>query len=490
MLQEYKAISGQSVYDVCTLLYGNCDNIVKLCANSGIEDMDIADLQGVVFLYEINDVSNAALQQFLLSEPRGTNYFTPDAACAIVTGLALDSATTTELVLSWDSIPTSAGYQYALTFSDTQPTTGWTTILTNTVTISGLTSGTTFYFWIRNVCFPGSFSAADYLLVETEVPTIYLWTSPWLNPDVTNPSPGDYMPYAMPPVSIYNGTTLVTLPTIELRTETDEDNYLTYLNSGFSPDLTGTFTRTSGVFKYEPGTGEMPSVFGTIETLYKYADIVYKGIATSNARIVFGMGILGKVVINWDDPDDATLTLVTTTSTVVHNYTHVTPPSGAVYDFRMYHNDKVIGFSINETVSTPVAPISSMTGTMPAQMRNYLFENCASLYAGSPSAANMLTSNMADLRKIQINNTNIVQFSPRPFATGSFNVLKVIDFSSNKLSSTAVDDTLIDFNGHTTALDPGTILLDGQTPAAPRTPASDAAYADLVSDGYSILVDP
>jgi hypothetical protein len=74
MLKEYKARDGQSAYDVCMLLYGTLDYLAKLLVDSGIQNADTSDFSGVTFLYDPTLVNNQAVQTFLLTDNRGTNY--------------------------------------------------------------------------------------------------------------------------------------------------------------------------------------------------------------------------------------------------------------------------------------------------------------------------------------------------------------------------------------------------------------------------------
>jgi hypothetical protein len=74
MLQEYKARDGQSAYDVCIIVYGSLDYLVKLLVDSGIENADTSDFSGVTFLYDPTLVTNQAVQTFLTRDNRGTNY--------------------------------------------------------------------------------------------------------------------------------------------------------------------------------------------------------------------------------------------------------------------------------------------------------------------------------------------------------------------------------------------------------------------------------
>lgn len=74
-------------------------------------------------------------------------------ACAVPTNLTVTGTTTTTATFSWTNGSPSIGVAYAVTTTNTPPTGSGTNISGNTVTVSsGLSAGTSYYFWLRNRC--------------------------------------------------------------------------------------------------------------------------------------------------------------------------------------------------------------------------------------------------------------------------------------------------------------------------------------------------
>jgi hypothetical protein len=53
-MQQYKAINGQSLQDVCLSTYGSLDYIYKLIVDNNIEDLEYTPVTGDVFLYDLS----------------------------------------------------------------------------------------------------------------------------------------------------------------------------------------------------------------------------------------------------------------------------------------------------------------------------------------------------------------------------------------------------------------------------------------------------
>lgn len=492
MLKEYKAIAGQSVYDVCTLLYGNCNNIVKLCADSGLTDIDTVDLSGFTFIYDTSLVANNALQSFLLANDRGTNYITPDAACPIIAGLSQTGSTTSDITATWSAYGAATGYQYALTGSDSAPTTGWVTTTDVTVTIGGLASGTTYFFWIRAICGPGSFSAGVNISVATDVAELTLWTSPWLDPDVVNPSPGIFMEYFIPPVSIYTGFALATIPSIIIRTELEEDAYLVYLNSGFEPLLNGTFARASGVFSYIGGLSESPSLFGDAVALYKKMKATFTVDVSLDLPTGYrytGSGV-SKQGLNWGDGTDLEYYTSSDTSTHLVTHTVMHDISGAPVEFEMFHNDNfaLLQYIENGIVYPSDSHILGVTGLIPNKIISMGFLSCSEL----ATASNILEVDISMcpiIEVFQAISCPLVQ-SLNVFNDPN-NAIRYVTINQCNLDSAATDAAINDFvantwNGTLT----GGVISILNSPAAPPTATSLASRNLLTTASWTQSYNP
>lgn len=490
MLKEYKARSGQSVYDVCMIVYGSLDYVVKLCADSGLSDADRNDLSGVTFVYDTDFVANQAVQSFLDAANRGTNYFTPDSGCPIISGLSVDSTTPSSITVVWDSSPLAVGFEYVLTNTNTIPVSGWINTTSTTATILGLISGSTYYVWVRTICGAGRISAAASVEATTTVPEIMLWISPWLDPDITNPSPGDFMPYAMPPMSIFTGFTVVTLPTIVIPDEAAEDAYLLYLNSGFDPLLTGTFSRSSGVFSYAAGIGETPSVYGTIFVLYKRMKLTLTDMIATKPmgfRYRSGSGInTTQMVVEWGDGEDPNYYNTPAATTVV---THTfTATSTAVY---VYHNDKVdiLEFIENGLIYPANAKLSKIEENLPKYLLTLDISSCEE-FADSESNVSGIDITMCD-------SLRVLSFRSNPALQGFSGLfidlkpsLNSIVMQSNPLSTSTTNGLINTFVANSwTGATGGTIIITNSPAAAPSAPSA-TSRATLASAGWLQTYNP
>lgn len=489
MLQEYKALDGQSAYDVCMILYGTLDHFAKLCSDSGLANADTVDLSGYTFVYDTELVNNQAVKSFLSASTYGTNYYTPDVACPIVTGLTQDSGDPSSITASWNSNSLATGFQYALTGTDTPPTSGWTSTTDTSVTITGLMTGATYFLWLRTLCGPGSFSGPVSISVATTVPMLTLWTSPWLDPSVTNPSPGDFMPYAIPPISIFTGFTLVTIPAIIIEDETGEDDYLAYLNSGFDPALNGAFSRTDGVFTYEAGTGEMPAPYGSYEVLYAWFVLTFDDMTAGKDcgfRYQSGGGAnTTRLVIDWDDTSDLQYIGATGINNVPHEF------EDTATEVRVFHNNKMTNITFREDGAFyPVAAnLLEITGLLPSGLGGIDISEC-------PQFATS-TSNISDLDISMC--PNLVTFSCRvnsalqgfsALFTAPHNFMRAIIFKNNVFNATVTDGLINDFvNNSWGGITNGTFTLQNAPPAAP-TAASLTSRTAIAAAAWTQAYDP
>ncbi len=87
------------------------------------------------------------------SKPQVRFYMnTAVAACAAPSNLQLTSVTGTSASFSWTAGAPSIGYSYVVNQSATPPSSGTNSTGTTLTVNSGLSAGTSYYFWIRNRC--------------------------------------------------------------------------------------------------------------------------------------------------------------------------------------------------------------------------------------------------------------------------------------------------------------------------------------------------
>lgn len=71
--------------------------------------------------------------------------------CPIITGLTCTEIETSSLTFEWNTYVGAMGYEYAINTTGDTPT-SWTFIASNVVTISDLTGGIEYFFFVRNKC--------------------------------------------------------------------------------------------------------------------------------------------------------------------------------------------------------------------------------------------------------------------------------------------------------------------------------------------------
>jgi hypothetical protein len=75
-------------------------------------------------------------------------------SCAVVTGLAATSITSSSATINWAAVACATGYEWAVTTSATPPASGTSTTLT-TASPTGLTASTNYYAHVRTACGSG-----------------------------------------------------------------------------------------------------------------------------------------------------------------------------------------------------------------------------------------------------------------------------------------------------------------------------------------------
>ncbi len=76
--------------------------------------------------------------------------------CAIVTNLSAGTPAATTATITWTANPAGTGYEWINNTSSTAPTGDGAFTEASSQAITGLTAATTYHFWIRTICGPGS----------------------------------------------------------------------------------------------------------------------------------------------------------------------------------------------------------------------------------------------------------------------------------------------------------------------------------------------
>jgi hypothetical protein len=403
--------------------------------------------------------------------------------CPIVTGLASSDVTPTTLTFSW--LATGApSYEYAYNETGLPPVSWLPTPLTE-VTITGLLSETEYFFFVRAKC-ADAFYSASVSNSETTASANPLWISPWLDPDVTNPSPGIFMEYGITEFSIFDGTADVDIPAIVLYTEAEEDAYLTFLNSGAFPTLTGTFSRTLGVFAYALGTGEGVATLPT--ALYK--KMIYD-VKVDIGLVDFGFTVTrasvspAKMVIDYEDGNVVGYTNPAFgAQNITHSFDGVV--SGDVKNVNVFHNDAISAIDFREDgVPYPAtAEIVDVTGIAPLLIRVFGTRVCDQIATYSVDFTGCtLLKNIVFQNNYNMSDVPNIFLSPLPEFQSLF-------CDDNNFDSTETDRIINDFVANswdgTTAIS----MRITNIPAAAPTAASLAARTAMITAGCTLTFDP
>lgn len=181
------------------------------------------------------------------------------ATCFAPTALSAGSVTPTSATVSWTppaTVPAS-GYQYYLSTSDTPAPTGSTTptgtAAGSVLNLSGLTPGTTYYFWVRSNCGSGDMSG---------------WSSTY----------GTFATPAFPSVS-----------------------YCTPNGAGFSQDPNGITNVTIGTINNTTGI-ELPNYYGNYST--QITSVAQGTTVPINVTLATGWAYSLAVWVDWNNDGD------------------------------------------------------------------------------------------------------------------------------------------------------------------------------------------
>ena len=103
--------------------------------------------------------STTTFHDVLASKPATGQIYTWDKPCAVPAGFASNNVSNNSATVTWNAITGSAGYEYVLSQSSSQPSGAGTAVAVASKSFTGLLGGTTYYVHVRNVCGASNYSA-------------------------------------------------------------------------------------------------------------------------------------------------------------------------------------------------------------------------------------------------------------------------------------------------------------------------------------------
>lgn len=132
-------------------VYDSCDNIGVVCYDGAFADAAGADVNFTLYVTE-GETYYLVLTTKFDGQPMDYELNLSAVTCPTPGGIALNNATPTTADFSWVGIDEATAYEYALTTTNTAPTTGIQQTTDISVALTDLTADTNYYFWLRAIC--------------------------------------------------------------------------------------------------------------------------------------------------------------------------------------------------------------------------------------------------------------------------------------------------------------------------------------------------
>lgn len=146
--------------DKGVFVYNDCGNIGQVCYAGGFESSANNNVEFPLYVTEGETYYLVVTNKFAGQNMAYTLSLTKDN-CPVPGGIELISATTTSAEFNWVAIDEATAYEYALTTSNTAPTTGIEETTNTNVSFEDLTPDTNYYFWLRAICGDNATDWAD-----------------------------------------------------------------------------------------------------------------------------------------------------------------------------------------------------------------------------------------------------------------------------------------------------------------------------------------
>jgi len=344
--------------------------------------------------------------------------------CGEVTGLAVSDITGSSLTFSWDN-ESGQVFEYAYNTTGEAPD-FYDEILGGEVTLTGLTEGTVYYFFVRRVCSSIVFSELATLATAT-LPALFLFRA-------GRDDDGDFKRYAIVRLGLLIDGVPAYAPLNLFYSEIDESDYLDYLNDvfGVAQSLTGTFSvSVSGDFYYVRGLGEDVELAETVQVCRHSLMLTVN--TTIGGDLLFKMRAFPNALqfIDWRDGSSVVLNTYPTGSGVI-TFSHTYATEVGSKDMCIFYNNKM-GYSF---YSGAVNMIQDVQGDIPTPLNSFSIFSITSFNAVSDLSVN---NNTGALETFSVTYCGALESFSGDFFLKPMPNIKRVNFSNNSLTSTTCD---------------------------------------------------
>lgn len=291
-------------------------------------------------------------------------------------------------------------------------------------------------------------------------------------------------PYAVVPFSLLTDTTS-TYFAQEVVNASGQTALVAYWNT---LGAAGTFYEDGGAVYFEPTSGAATISTGTVEVLYDYfiPEFTTSAFAATTCGYQYA-GVNNKQVIDWGDGSG--FDYYTNTDAAIHIPTHTYAASGTAKTARVFHNNLLGTLVFSETSYVSTSKLLSISGVLPSGLGTFGVAH-ASRFASATAGLATVDISMCPILIFVIfqNNSSLVGFTS--LFTTTLPILSQVNFNTNPLTSTAVDDLINTFKNDTWngTLTGGTFYIKN-TPPAPPTAASLASRTALTTASWTLTTD-
>lgn len=315
-------------------------------------------------------------------------------------------------------------------------------------------------------------------VISPTLPKLTIWVSPIRS--------GESLTYATTGFSLLSGVTTHVFPAMVFYSNVDELSQLAVLNAlAVSYGMTGVFVISGDEFNYNKGFSEDWEISVDAVVLPKMMKAELRAATPSGSSQAWSYryaGINSYQVTDWVDGTAVDVFHPVTTSEFSASHTYA---DGLTTRFvNIFHSNTLLTIMRFNNTSTAYL-LNNIIGVVPKTLTIFIiFQQSLKPISDIPLIG------MSALTALQVIESGVLKFTPALFVN-HFPVLNNILLRNNRLTTTIVDAIFNDFVANTpeSLLHGGTIIINGQTPAAPPTAASLTARTALIGAGWSITTD-